>query len=119
MATIYSALGQAFFSLSLGMGALITYGSYINKKENIIASAAIVTAADVAVAFLAGLLIFPLVFSQGQDPSEGPGLVFVALPAIFQTMGPVVGKVIGGSFFLLLCVAALTSTAAPFPLFSR
>lgn len=109
-ATIYSALGQAFFSLSLGMGALITYGSYISKKENIIASAAIVTAADVMVAFLAGLLIFPLVFSQGQSPSEGPGLVFIALPGIFQSMGPVVGKIIGGSFFLLLCVAALTST---------
>lgn len=110
LTTVYSALGQAFFSLSLGMGALITYGSYIGKKENIVSSAAIVTAADVAVAFLAGLLIFPLVFSQGQEPTAGPGLVFVALPGIFQSMGAVAGKVIGGSFFLLLCVAALTST---------
>ncbi len=108
--TIYSAMGQAFFSLSLGMGALITYGSYISKKENILSSAAIVTAADFSVAFLAGLLIFPLVFSQGQTPGAGPGLVFVALPGIFQAMGPIAGKLIGGSFFLLLCVAALTST---------
>ena len=108
--TIYSALGQAFFSLSLGMGALITYGSYIRSRENIIKSAAVVTVADTSVAFLAGLLIFPLVFSQGQAPSEGPGLVFVALPGIFQQMGPFMGKFVGSSFFLLLCFAALTST---------
>jgi len=108
--TVYSALGQAFFSLSLGMGALITYGSYIKRKENIIKAAAVVTLADVSVAFLAGLLIFPLVFSQGQEPTAGPGLVFVALPAIFQQMDPFVGKFVGGGFFLLLCFAALTST---------
>ncbi|MBL6449190.1 sodium-dependent transporter [Fulvivirga sp. 29W222] len=108
--TIYSALGQAFFSLSLGMGALITYGSYIDKKQNIISSAAMISVMDVSVAFLAGLLIFPLVFSQGQTPSEGPGLVFVALPGVFNAMGPVIGKVVGGGFFLLLCFAALTST---------
>lgn len=108
--TIYTALGQAFFSLSLGMGALITYGSYISKKDNIVSSAVLVTVADTAVAFLAGLMIFPLVFSQGQSPSEGPGLVFVALLGVFQTMGPLVGKIVGSGFFLLLCFAALTST---------
>jgi NSS family neurotransmitter:Na+ symporter len=108
--TIYSALGQAFFSLSLGMGGLITYGSYLSKQENILSSASLVVVADTMVAFLAGLMIFPLVFSQGQSPSEGPGLVFVALPGIFQAMGPVLGKIIGSSFFLLLCFAALTST---------
>lgn len=109
-ATIYTALGQAFFSLSLGMGALITYGSYINKSDNIVSSAVLVTVADTMVAFLAGLMIFPLVFSQGQSPSEGPGLVFIALIGVFEAMGPVMGKIIGGSFFLLLCFAALTST---------
>ena len=109
-ATVYSALGQAFFSLSLGMGALITYGSYLKKKENLLKAAAVVTLADVSVAFLAGLLIFPLVFSQGQEPTAGPGLVFVALPTIFEQMGPFMGKFVGGSFFLLLCFAALTST---------
>ena len=108
--TIYSALGQAFFSLSLGMGALITYGSYIDDKQNIVGSAAMISIMDVSVAFMAGLLIFPLVFSQGQTPSEGPGLVFVALPGVFNAMGPMVGKVVGGGFFLLLCFAALTST---------
>ena len=108
--TIYTALGQAFFSLSLGMGALITYGSYISRSDNIVNSATLVTVADTSVAFLAGLMIFPLVFSQGQSPSEGPGLVFVALLGVFQTMGPVIGKVVGSGFFLLLCFAALTST---------
>jgi neurotransmitter:Na+ symporter, NSS family len=108
--TVYSALGQAFFSLSLGMGALITYGSYIKPKENIVNAAAVVTIADVSVAFLAGMLIFPLVFSQGQQPGVGPGLVFVALPTIFHEMGPFVGRMVGGGFFLLLCFAALTST---------
>jgi len=108
--TIYAAVGQAFFSLSLGMGALITYGSYVSKKENITRAATVVTLADFSVAFLAGLLIFPLVFSQGQQPTAGPGLVFVALPGIFQHMDPLIGRVVGGGFFLLLCFAALTST---------
>jgi NSS family neurotransmitter:Na+ symporter len=108
--TFYKAMGHAFFSLSLGMGALITYGSYISKKENIVSSAAIVSVADVGVAFLAGLLIFPLVFSQGVEPGAGPGLVFITLPGIFAAMGPVLGKVVGATFFLLLSLAALTST---------
>jgi NSS family neurotransmitter:Na+ symporter len=108
--TIYSALGQAFFSLSLGMGALITYGSYVEKNQNILGSAATITLMDMSVAFLSGLLIFPLVFSQGQSPTEGPALVFVVLPGIFNTMGPILGRIIGGGFFLLLCFAALTST---------
>jgi NSS family neurotransmitter:Na+ symporter len=112
LGTVYSAMGQAFFSLSLGMGALITYGSYISKKENIVSAAGVVTIADSMVAFLAGLLIFPLVFSQGMEPGAGPGLVFVSLPGIFQSMGPILGRVIGGGFFLLLCVAALTSTVS-------
>lgn len=107
---LYKALSQAFFSLSLGMGALITYGSYFSKKDNIVSAAALVTTADLSIAFLAGLLIFPLVFFQGIEPTEGPGLVFVALPGIFNAMGPILGRLIGGSFFLLLCFAALTST---------
>jgi len=110
VSTIYSALGQAFFSLSMGMGALITYGSYISKKDNITNSAALVTSIDTAVAFLAGLMVLPLVFSIGESPSAGPGLIFVSLPGIFQGMGPVAGKIVGSTFFLLLCFAALTST---------
>lgn len=110
--TVFSALAQAFFSLSLGMGALITYGSYFSKNDNIVGSAALVTFADILIAFLAGLMIFPLVFSQGIEPSEGPGLVFVVLPGIFKDMGPILGRIIGGGFFLLLCFAALTSTVS-------
>ncbi|MEZ4824797.1 MAG: sodium-dependent transporter [Bacteroidia bacterium] len=111
LSTINSALGQAFFSLSLGMGALITYGSYIGKKENIPSAAAIVTIADTTVAFLAGLLMLPLVFSQGTPPeASGPGLVFTILPGIFAQFGPLAGRIVGGAFFLLLSVAALTST---------
>jgi len=108
--TFFSALSQAFFSLSLGMGAIITYGSYFNKEDNIVSSAALVTTTDSMIAFLSGLLVFPLVFFQGQEPTEGPGLVFVALPGIFEQMGPMIGPLIGGTFFLLLCFAALTST---------
>ena len=110
--TMYAALGQAFFSLSLGMGALITYGSYIGKKENIVSAGAVVTLADTSVAFLAGLMILPLVFSQGIEPTGGPGLVFITLPGIFENMGAITGPLIGGAFFLLLSVAALTSTVS-------
>lgn len=109
--TVYTALGQAFFSLSIGMAGLVTYGSYISKKENIVSSAAMVTIADTSVAFLAGLMIFPLVFSQGLSPGQGPGLVFVVLPSIFASMGSA-GAIVGSAFFLLLCFAALTSTIA-------
>ena len=98
---MYSALGQAFFSLSLGMGALITYGSYLSSRENIVSSAALITLADVGIALIAGLMMFPLVFSQGIEPTGGAGLIFVTLPGVFQSLGPVLGVVIGSLFFLL------------------
>ncbi|MEL6670595.1 MAG: sodium-dependent transporter [Bacteroidota bacterium] len=111
LSVINSAMGHAFFSLSLGMGGLITYGSYLNKKENLVRSATVVTLADTGVAFLAGLLMLPLVFTLGQDPGmSGPGLAFVTLPSIFASIGPVAGKIVGAGFFLLLTLAALTST---------
>ncbi len=108
--TIFYALCQAFFSLSLGMGCLITYGSYVTKDQNIVKSAAIISLADTSVAFLAGLMVFPLVFSLGAEPGQGPKLIFVILTQAFQSMGPAVGRIVGGSFFLLICFAALTST---------
>lgn len=117
---IFTALGQAFFSLSLGMGALITYGSYLNKKENIPQAAAFVTLADTLVAFLAGLLIIPaMYFAQTQGITiydatgnlvAGPNLVFQVLPELFHSMNPMVGMIFGVSFFLLLSIAAITST---------
>ncbi len=113
---VYSALGQAFFSLSLGMGALITYGSYVSRKQNIVRSAALITLTDVSIAFLAGLMIFPFVayLSQGSmDGVEGgAGLIFATLPGVFESLGPTLGIVIGSLFFLLLSFAALTSTVS-------
>ncbi len=113
---IYSALGQAFFSLSLGMGALITYGSYVSRKQNIVRSAALITLTDVSIAFLAGLMIFPFVayLSQGsmEGVAGGPGLIFATLPGVFESLGPTLGIVIGSLFFLLLSFAALTSTVS-------
>ena len=114
--TIGGALRQAFFSLSLGMGALITYGSYLSKKENIISSAAYITLFDVGIAFIAGLMMFPLVaFNNGGDMTNlqsGPGLIFVTLPGIFENIGGTLGIVVGAFFFLLLSFAALTSTVS-------
>lgn len=107
--TVFDALRLSFFTLSLGIGGLMTYGSYMNKSENIIQSSSIVTWADTIIAFLAGLMVFPLVFSSGQSPAEGPALVFIVMPEIFHHMGPVIGKLVGGAFFLLLCFAALPS----------
>ncbi len=110
--TIFDGLRQAFFSLSLGMGALITYGSYVDKKQNLASAAAVISVAGSSVGFLAGMMIFPLVFSQNMSPAEGPPLVFMLLPQVFNEMGPILGRVVGGSFFLLLCFAALTSTVS-------
>ncbi|MBO6524327.1 MAG: sodium-dependent transporter [Balneolaceae bacterium] len=116
---IFSAMGQAFFSLSLGMGALITYGSYLSKKENIPQAAAFVTLADVGIAFLAGLMIIPAMYVAqaagieifvGDQLASSTDLVFQILPALFHTIGGAVGLILGVVFFLLLSIAALTST---------
>ena len=108
--TILAALGQAFFSLSLGMGLMITYGSYVSKQENLAMSAAAVALADTLIAVLAGLVIFPALFSVGQTPTQGPGLVFNVLPKIFEMMPG--GTIVGVFFFVLLAIAALTSTVS-------
>lgn len=106
--TVLDALGQAFFSLSIGMGVLLTYGSYINKKENLIKTAVTVSIADTMIAILAGIAIFPAVYAFNIDPASGPGLVFQTLPNIFQQMTG--GNMFGIMFFILLVVAALTSS---------
>lgn len=106
---ILSALGQAFFSLSVGWGILITYGSYLPKNQNIVSSGIWIGLMDTGVALLAGLMIFPAVFAFGKDPAQGTALVFQVLPDIFNSM-PTGGRIVGASFFLLLCVAALTSS---------
>ncbi|HQI16996.1 MAG TPA: sodium-dependent transporter, partial [Bacillota bacterium] len=110
--TFLAALGQAFFSLSLGMGCMITYGSYLNKEEKLPQNALIVTTMDTSVALLAAVAIFPALASFGVEPTAGPGLVFVVVPQIFAQMGGVVGPIFSALFFLLLFIAALTSSVS-------
>ena len=92
---LLAALGQAFFSLSVGMGALITYGSYINKKDNLTTTSLSVVAADTLVAIMAGIIIFPAAFTFGIQPEAGAGLAFNTLPMIFDKMA-------GGYFFCII-----------------
>jgi NSS family neurotransmitter:Na+ symporter len=106
--TILEALGQVFFSMSIGMGTIITYGSYIRKKDNLTTTAFSVAATDLAVAMIAGLAIFPAVFAFGITPSAGEGLAFITLPNIFQQLPG--GYFWSLLFFGLLTIAALTST---------
>ncbi|MGM0548182.1 MAG: sodium-dependent transporter [Bacillota bacterium] len=106
--TFTDAISQAFFTLSLGMGAIITYGSYLSEKESINESAGYVLIFDTAVALLAGFAIFPAVFAFGLDPASGPGLTFITLPAVFTQMP--FGIFFSVIFFLLLTIAALTSS---------
>jgi NSS family neurotransmitter:Na+ symporter len=113
--TVMAAIGQAFFSLSLGMGAMITYGSYVSKKDDLVSSAAWVTGSDTAIAMLAGLIIFPTLFHAGLEPGTGgPGMVFVVLTSLLSTIPPAPygGIVFGTGFFLLLAIAALTSSVS-------
>lgn len=106
--TILLAVGQAFFSLSLGIGTMITYASYFKSDTNLKNTALNVTLLGASVAVLAGIVIFPAVFSTGIEPASGPSLVFITLPSIFQNM-PLSG-LWSTLFFFLLMVAALTST---------
>ena len=103
-----AALGQAFFSLSLGVGTILTYGSYVSKKENICVSSTYTATADFLFALLASCAIMPAVFAFGLNPQEGPGLVFETLPFIFSNMP--LGWLVAILFFLALIVAALTSS---------
>ena len=108
--TVLVAIGQAFFSISVAMGLLMTYGSYVPKGISLTKSALIIAGADTAVALLAGLMIFPLVFVNDLDPGSGPGLIFQTLPAAFADMTG--GVVFGVIFFILLAFAAVTSIIA-------
>ncbi|MEL7187114.1 MAG: sodium-dependent transporter [Pseudomonadota bacterium] len=106
--TVLAAMGQAFFSVGVGAAIMITYGSFLSKDENIGNSAAVIAGADTFVAVIAGLMIFPIIFAFGLDPAAGAGLIFNALPAIFSGMPG--GLIIGGLFFFLAFIAALTSS---------
>lgn len=102
-----SALGHAFFTLSLGMGIMLSYGSYLGEDINLLKTARTVVILDTVIALAAGFAIFPLVFSHGLEPSSGPGLMFISLPIVFGNMAG--GTVLGILFFVLLTFAALTS----------
>ncbi|MDH3283831.1 MAG: sodium-dependent transporter, partial [Acidobacteriota bacterium] len=105
---VISALGQALFSLSLGLGAMITYGSYLPRRENLWTSGATVAFFDTSIALLAGVIIFPALFAAGGDPAAGPGLVFVTMPTVFNALPG--STLVGVAFYSLLVIAALTST---------
>ncbi|MDO4159014.1 MAG: sodium-dependent transporter [Prevotellaceae bacterium] len=106
------ALGQAFYSLSIGMGCLCTYASYFSRQTNLTKSAIQISVIDSMVAILAGLMIFPAAFSVGINPDSGPSLVFITLPNVFQQAFagmPIIGYIVALAFYVLLALAALTS----------
>lgn len=107
-ASVLSALGQAMFSLSIGLGVLITYGSYVRKEDNLFKTSVIIASADTFIAVLSGIAIFPAVFAFGMSPASGPSLVYEVLPNVFNSMAG--GTVFAVVFFVLLSIAALTST---------
>jgi NSS family neurotransmitter:Na+ symporter len=110
---LLSAMGQAFFSLSLGMGCLCTYASYFTKETKLVKSAFTIGVIDTMIAILAGFIIFPAAFSVGIKPDAGPGLIFITLPNVFQQAfsgAPALAYIFSIMFYLLLALAALTST---------
>jgi len=107
---VLAAIGQAFFSISVAMGLMMVYGAYVPKDVSLTRSAVIIAGTDTLIALLAGLMIFPIVFANGLDPAEGPGLIFKTLPAAFVGMPG--GAVFGALFFVLLAFAAITSIIA-------
>ena len=110
--TIFAAMGQAFFTLSLGIGAMAIFGSYIGKDHTLTGETINICLLDTLVAFLAGLIIFPSCFAFGVDPGQGPGLVFITLPNIFNQM--VGGRIFGALFFLFMSFAAQSTIIAVF-----
>lgn len=106
--SILAAVGHAFFTLSLGMGSIMTYGASLPEKENIVSSSMMVAFIDTAIALVAGMVIFTFIFHFGAQPAQGPGLVFVSLPALLSSLG-VIGNAIAVSFFIALAFAGITS----------
>ena len=106
--TVLQAMGQAFFSLSLGMGSIMAYGAYMPKDQDVTSTSFTVASLDTLIAILAGLAIFPIIFAFNLEPGSGPGLVFVSLLSAFYQMQ--FGQLIGPLFFILLSIAALSSS---------
>ena len=115
--TVLDALGQVFFTLSLGMGVMSTYCSYVVKPENMLRSKGIVTLIDTSIAIISGIAIFPAVFTFGISPTQGPDLIFLTLPNVFGQMAG--GQYVGILFFLLITIAALTSMVSIFEMMTN
>ncbi len=109
---IFDAMGQAFFTLSIGMGSIAIFGSYIDKQHSLTSEAVRITLLDTGVAFMAGLIIFPACFTYGVNPDAGPNLIFVTLPNVFAAMPG--GRIWGSMFFVFLLFAALSTVIAVF-----
>lgn len=109
---VYAAMGQAFFTLSLGIGAMAIFGSYISKERRLLGESLNICLLDTGIALMAGLVIFPACFAFGVDPGEGPGLVFVTLPNIFNQMSG--GRIFGTLFFIFMTFAAMSTVIAVF-----
>lgn len=109
---IYAAMGQAFFTLSIGMGSMAIFGSYVSKDRTLLGEGLNITILDTSVAIMAGLIIFPACFSFGVNPGSGPGLIFVTLPNIFNSMP--LGRLWGIAFFVFMVFAALSTVIAVF-----
>ncbi len=112
--TIYAAMGQAFFTLSLGIGSMEIFGSYIGKDHSLTGESLRVIGLDTFVAICAGLIIFPACAAFGVEASSGAGLAFMSLPNVFNAMGPVAGRIVGAFFFLFMSFAALSTVIAVF-----
>ena len=110
--TLYAALGQAFFTLSIGIGSMAIFGSYIKRDRSLLGESLIITGLDTFVALMAGLIIFPACFAYGVNPGAGPGLIFVTLPNMFNQMPE--GRIWGALFFLFMSFAALSTVIAVF-----
>ena len=109
---LFAAMSQAFFTLSIGMGAMAIFGSYIDRGRRLTGEAICITILDTSVALMAGLIIFPACFAYGVDPGQGPGLIFVTLPNVFNAMPG--GRLWGALFFLFMCFAAFSTVIAVF-----
>ena len=106
--SVITAMGQAFFTLSLGMGAIMAYGAYMPSGSSVVGTATTIAVLDTSVALMSGLVIFPLVFANGLESAAGPGLMFITLPIAFGQMAG--GQIFGTLFFVLVTFAAVTSS---------
>lgn len=109
---VNDAMNQAFFTLSIGIGSMCIFGSYLNKDRTLTTESSIIVGLDTFVALTAGLIIFPACFAFGIEPNAGPGLIFVTLPNVFNNMPPVAGRIFGLLFFVFMSMAALTTVVA-------